>query len=194
MFAFIPLASAIAASDTPGCRQAAKTCALNSEPCRRRVLLGAAFTTWVSMCPQKIRGHFPPIRRLARRGGWTHTPNAHSVDQKCDLKYELWGPAIYCISRRRRFHGDWGASPIRALATTISWVRWLKDSYLRSHGSILVALSAARDEIQFPANCFENANLTTSYVHSVLQACDRKYELWGQPIYCTSRRRRFLGG
>ena len=40
---------------------------------RRLVLLGAAFTTKVSMCPPKIRGHYPPMSSLSRWHGRTHT-------------------------------------------------------------------------------------------------------------------------
>src|SRR3989338_7564102 len=77
MFVFSPLASAIAATDTPGCRQAAMTCSLNSGLCLRLVLLGAAFTTIVSMCPPKIRGHYPHISSLSRWHSRTHTMQAH---------------------------------------------------------------------------------------------------------------------
>src|SRR3989338_6269044 len=79
MFVFSPLASAIAATDTPGCRQAAMTCSLNSGLCRRLVLLGAAFTTIVSMCPPKIHGHYPPISSLSRWRGRTHTMIRHTT-------------------------------------------------------------------------------------------------------------------
>ena len=52
MFAFKPLANATPAMDTPGCRQACTTWALNSGACLRRVRLLGNSMLEVSMCPR----------------------------------------------------------------------------------------------------------------------------------------------
>ena len=52
LFAVKPLAIATAAIDTPGCRPASSTPALNSGACLRRVRRPGSSISAVSMCPQ----------------------------------------------------------------------------------------------------------------------------------------------
>ena len=60
VFGFQP-GTGLAATDVPGCKHAAITCALNSGVCLRRVRGGCALNVLVSIVSTKNRGHYPRL-------------------------------------------------------------------------------------------------------------------------------------
>lgn len=66
MLALRPLASAMAALETPGCWQASTSCALNSALCLRLRRRPATFNTEVSTCPRRSYVDTRLLRRRAQ--------------------------------------------------------------------------------------------------------------------------------